>query len=65
MDRYCIEMALFMHLVFCVIGLYGLLAESTLKRKAKLLLLLVFLPLAGFLIFEEARKKKDPRKHAS
>jgi hypothetical protein len=65
MARYWIEMALFMHLVLCLIGLYGLLDESTLKRKVKFLLLIVFLPLAGFLIFEESRKKKYQGKHAT
>lgn len=57
MIRYWIEMAFFMHLVLCVIGVYDLYVETNLRPKVKFFFLICALPLAGFLIFEEIKKR--------
>ena len=56
--RYWIEMALFLHLVFSIIGMYDLFEESKLKNKVMFSLLICLLPLAGILMFEAAKRRK-------
>ena len=46
-----------MNLVLCVIGVYDLYVETNLRQKVKFFFLICALPLAGFLIFEEIKKR--------
>lgn len=55
--RYWLEMAIFLHLVFCVIRVYDVFEESNLKNKIKFSLLICLFPFGGILIFEAAKRR--------
>lgn len=54
--RYWIEMAFFLHLVFCVINLYELVFESKVKAKVKFAAWIILFPVVGIILFERSKK---------
>ena len=55
--RYWLELALFLHLVFCIIKIYDLFEESKVREKIKFALLIFLFPFAGLLMFEAAKRR--------
>jgi hypothetical protein len=58
MIRYWLEMALLLHLIFCISTVYDLLVESKRNNKLGWTMLIILLPAAGFYLYEMTRKKQ-------